>query len=77
MRTLRWMCGHTKRDKIRNEDIRDKVGVTSIENEIMMIWACAEEIHKCSSAKRIGNQSTRLNFKLISAFHRQINFARN
>ncbi|KAG5610037.1 hypothetical protein H5410_021318 [Solanum commersonii] len=30
MRILRWMCGHTRSDKIRNEDIRDKVGVASM-----------------------------------------------
>nr|XP_009618544.1 uncharacterized protein LOC104110708 [Nicotiana tomentosiformis] len=27
MRLLRWMCEHTSRYKIRNKDIRDKVGV--------------------------------------------------
>ncbi|KAL3328216.1 hypothetical protein AABB24_035713 [Solanum stoloniferum] len=26
MKMLRWMCGHTRSDRIRNEDIRDKVG---------------------------------------------------
>ena len=30
MRMLRWMCGHTRLDKIRNEVIHSKVGVTSI-----------------------------------------------
>ncbi|KAM1765238.1 hypothetical protein ACFX11_004391 [Malus domestica] len=30
MRMLRWMCGHTRKDKIRNEDIQGKVGVVEI-----------------------------------------------
>ena len=30
----RWICGHTRLDRIRNEVIRDKIGVTSIENKI-------------------------------------------
>ncbi|XP_060191168.1 uncharacterized protein LOC132620753 [Lycium barbarum] len=34
MRMLRWMCGHTRRDRIRNEDIRDKVGVASVEDKM-------------------------------------------
>ena len=34
MRMLRWMCGHTKMDKIRNESIREKVGVASIEDKL-------------------------------------------
>lgn len=28
MEMLRWMYGYTKRDKIRNEDMHDKVGWT-------------------------------------------------
>ncbi|KAF3681514.1 Tropinone reductase 2 [Capsicum annuum] len=34
MRMLRWMCGHTKKDKVRNEMIREKVGVASVEDKI-------------------------------------------
>ncbi|KAK8956529.1 hypothetical protein KSP39_PZI001303 [Platanthera zijinensis] len=30
MRMFRWMCGHTRLDKIRNEYIRDKIGVAPI-----------------------------------------------
>ncbi|XP_055802220.1 uncharacterized protein LOC129871346 [Solanum dulcamara] len=35
MRMLRWMCGHTRMDRIRNEDIRDKVGVASVEDKML------------------------------------------
>ena len=34
MRMLRWMCGNTRRDKVRNEDIRAKIGATSIEEKM-------------------------------------------
>ncbi|XP_075087676.1 uncharacterized protein LOC142169677 [Nicotiana tabacum] len=34
MRMLIWMCGHTRRDKIRNEYIRDMVGVAPIEDKL-------------------------------------------
>ncbi|KAM1129870.1 hypothetical protein ACFX19_045301 [Malus domestica] len=34
MRMLRWMCGHTRKDKIRNEDTRGKVGVAEIEGKM-------------------------------------------
>ena len=30
MKMLRWMSGHTRLDKIRNEDIRERVGVAPI-----------------------------------------------
>ena len=35
MRMLRWMCGHTRKDRIRNDDIRDKVGVAPIEEKVI------------------------------------------
>jgi hypothetical protein len=31
MRMLRWICGHIMRDQVRNDDIRDKVGIAQIE----------------------------------------------
>lgn len=34
MRTLRWMCGDTRRDMINNENIQGKVGVTSVVDKI-------------------------------------------
>ncbi|RXH90648.1 hypothetical protein DVH24_035412 [Malus domestica] len=34
MRMLRWMCGHTRKDKIRNKDIRGKVEVVEIEGKM-------------------------------------------
>ncbi|XP_019259253.1 PREDICTED: uncharacterized protein LOC109237399 [Nicotiana attenuata] len=34
MRMLRWMCGHTRLDMIRNEVILDKVAVASVEDKM-------------------------------------------
>jgi len=34
MRILRWMCGNTKRDKVRNEKIHSKIGVAPIKEKI-------------------------------------------
>ena len=34
MRMLRWMCGYTRLDKIRNEIIRVRLGVASISDKI-------------------------------------------
>ncbi|PHU15908.1 putative NOT transcription complex subunit VIP2 [Capsicum chinense] len=41
MRILRWMCGFTRADKVRNETIREKVGVVSVEDnlrEVRLRW---------------------------------------
>lgn len=32
MRMLHWMCGHMRLDRIRNDVIKDKIGVASVEN---------------------------------------------
>jgi hypothetical protein len=31
MSMLRWICGHTRLDRARNDDIRDRLGVVPIE----------------------------------------------
>ena len=33
MRMIRWICGHTRRDKVRNKVIRGKIEVASIEDK--------------------------------------------
>ncbi|KAF3636096.1 putative protein-like [Capsicum annuum] len=41
MRMLRWMCGFTRADGVRNEIIREKVGVVSVEDkmrEVRLRW---------------------------------------
>ena len=34
MRMLRWICGHTRRDRVRNDNIRDRLRVASIEEKL-------------------------------------------
>ena len=34
MRILRWFCRHTRRDRVRNEVIRERVGVSPIEEKL-------------------------------------------
>ena len=34
MRMLRWFCGHTRRDRVRNEAIRNRVGVAPIKEKL-------------------------------------------
>jgi hypothetical protein len=35
MRMLRWICDHIRRDRIRNDDIREKLGVTPVEEKLV------------------------------------------
>jgi hypothetical protein len=31
---LRWICDHTRRDRIKNDDIRDELGVEPIQEKL-------------------------------------------
>jgi hypothetical protein len=33
MHLLRWICGHTRRDCVQNDDIRERLGVAPVENK--------------------------------------------
>jgi hypothetical protein len=35
MRMLRWMCGHMRKDRVRNDDIRDRVRVAPIAEKLV------------------------------------------
>jgi hypothetical protein len=35
MHMLHWICGHTKRDHVRNDDIRERLGVALVEEKLM------------------------------------------
>jgi hypothetical protein len=35
IRMLRWICGHTRRDRVRNDDIRERLGVTPVEQKLV------------------------------------------
>jgi hypothetical protein len=32
---LRWICGHTRLDRVGNDDIRDRLGVAQIEEKLI------------------------------------------
>jgi hypothetical protein len=32
---LRWICGHTRRDQVQNNDIRERLGVASVEEKFV------------------------------------------
>jgi hypothetical protein len=35
MRMLRWICGHTERDRVQNDDIREGLGVAPVEEKLV------------------------------------------
>ena len=35
IRILRWICGHTKMDRVRNDDIRNRPRVAPIEEKLV------------------------------------------
>ena len=38
MRMLGWNCSHIRRDRVRNDDIRDRLGVAPIEEKLVQHW---------------------------------------
>jgi hypothetical protein len=32
---LRWICGNTRRDQVRNDDIHERLGVTPVEEKLV------------------------------------------
>jgi hypothetical protein len=35
MRMLRWICSHTRRDRVQKDDIRERLGVAPVEEKVM------------------------------------------
>jgi hypothetical protein len=35
---LRWICGHTRLERVRNDNIRDRLGVALIEEKFIEHW---------------------------------------
>jgi hypothetical protein len=65
MRMLQWICGHTRRDRIRNDDIRERLGVAPVEEKLVqhrlrwfghMQWRPAEAPIRNGVIKRTGNK---------------------
>ena len=38
MRMLQWICGHTRMDRVRNDDIRDRLELAPIEEKLVQHW---------------------------------------
>jgi hypothetical protein len=62
---LQWICGHIRRDRVRNNDIRERLGVTPVEEKLMqhrlrwfehMQWRLAEAPIHNGVIRRTGNK---------------------
>jgi hypothetical protein len=47
MRMLHWICGHIRLDRVRNDDIRDRLGVAPIEEKLIQRrWRWFGHVHR-------------------------------
>ena len=76
MRTLRWMCGVTCKDKIRNENVRGKTKVAQASKKITerrLIWyghvMRRDEEHICDPSGRNQSHVGRVRFPLRPEMH--------
>jgi hypothetical protein len=62
---LRWICGNTRRDRVRNDDIHERLGVTQVEEKLVqhrLKWfgliqrRPAEAPVRSGVIRRIGNE---------------------
>jgi hypothetical protein len=65
MRILRWICGNTRRDWVRNDDIRERLGVAPVEEKLVqhrlrwfghIQWRPAEAPARSRVIRRSGNE---------------------
>jgi hypothetical protein len=62
---LRYICGHTRRDRVRNDDIRERLGVAPVEEKLVqhrlrwfghMQWRPVEASIRNEVIRRTGNK---------------------
>ena len=63
MKMLRWMCGTRKKDKIRNDQFQEHLGVSSIgdkirkKNSFERVWACPAKVSNNAGKEMFGYAS--------------------